>query len=228
MTRATHLILHEDTLFFLSIGNCRVTFLIPLFVWENMMLSDWRLMRARILIAIATTLVTVLSAGIVNGQSKPSQVDSVTTTAATILNATEAQKIFPASVFFKGQTAPTQGRNSGGLRLADQRLVLFALVDNSGYSSQDQGRYQAYLLTEASLLIDGHRLAPGAYGCGFANGDNFVVMDLAGHELLLAHSKRDTEMRRPTPLQIQAAEESGIYKLYSGRNFIPFRVAASD
>jgi hypothetical protein len=184
-------------------------------------------MRTRISIAIATLLVTVLSARILNGQLKPSQADSATTTPATILNATEAQKIFPASVFFKGQTAPVQGRNSSGLRLADQRLVLFALVDNSGYSSQDQGRYQAYLLTEASLVIDGHRLAPGAYGCGFTAGDIFVVMDLAGNELFLAHSKRDTEMRRPNPLQIQAAEP-GLYKLYSGRNFVPFRVAAKD
>lgn len=180
-------------------------------------------MRARIIIAIAALFVIVLPAGIIKGQSKSSPSDPTT-----ILNATEAQKIFPSSVFFKGQTAPTQGRNSGGLRLADQRLVLFALVDNSGYSSQDQGRYQAYLLTETWLVFDGHRLAPGAYGCGFVNGDNFVVMDLAGHELFLAHSKRDTEMRRPTPLQIQAAEEPATYKLYSGRNFVPFQVDAKD
>jgi hypothetical protein len=180
-------------------------------------------MRPRIL--IATLLVTALPSGIVNGQSKPSHAESAITT-ATILNATEAQKIFPTSVFFKGQTAPIQGRNSGGLRLPDQRLVLIALVDNSGYSSQDQGRYQAYLLTEAWLEIDGHRLAPGAYGCGFAGGDIFVVMDIAGSELFLAHSKRDTDMRRPTPLQIQAADESGLYRLYSGRNFVTLRVAA--
>jgi hypothetical protein len=175
---------------------------------------------------IATLLVTVLPFGIVNGQLNPSQVESATTSPTAILNATEAQKIFPTSVFFKGQTAPVQARNSGGLRLADQRLVLIALVDNSGYSSQDQGRYQAYLLTEAWLEIDGHRLAPGAYGCGFAGGDIFVVMDISGNELFLAHSKRDTDMRRPTPLQIQAADESGLYRLYSGRNFVTFRVAA--
>jgi hypothetical protein len=180
-------------------------------------------MRPRIL--IAALLLFVPSAGTVNGQMKPSQGESTNTSTATILNATEAQKIFPTSVFFKGQTAPVQGRNSGGLRLADHRLVLIALVDNSGYSSQDQGRYQAYLLTESWLEIDGRRLAPGAYGCGFAGEDTFVVMDIAGNELLLAHSKRDTEMRRPTPLQIQA-DESGLYRLYSGRNFVTFRVAA--
>jgi hypothetical protein len=175
---------------------------------------------------IAALLATFLSAGTVNGQLKPSQAESANTSPTTILNATEAQKIFPTSVFFKGQTAPIQGRNSGGLRLPNQRLVLIALVDNSGYSSQDQGRYQAYLLTEAWLEIDGYRLSPGAYGCGFASGDIFVVMDIAGNELFLAHSKRDTDMRRPTPLQIQTADESGLYRLYSGRNFVTFRVAA--
>lgn len=177
---------------------------------------------------IATLLPFILLVGTVNGQSKSSQPELAVTSSATILNATEAQKIFPTSVFFKGQTAPVQGRNSGGLRLANQKLVLVALVDNSGYSSQDQGRYQAYLLTEAWLEIDGHRLAPGAYGCGFAGEDTFVVMDIAGNELLLAHSKRDTEIRRPIPLQIQTAAESGLYRLYSGRNFVTFRVAPKN
>ena len=177
---------------------------------------------------ISTLLVTISCVGIASGQSKPAPAASAISSSTTILNAAEAQKIFPTSVFFKNQTAPIQGRNSSGLRLADQSLVLIALVDNSGYSSQDQGRYQAYLLTEAWLEIDGHRLAPGAYGCGFADGDTFVVMDIAGHELLLAHSKRDIDIRRPTPLQIQPADESGLYRLYSGRNFVTFRVASKD
>ena len=68
-------------------------------------------------------------------------------------------------------------------------------------------RYQAYLLAEASLEIDGHRLAPGAYGCGFITGDSFVVMDIAGHDLFLAHSNHDADMRRPMPLQILTAGE---------------------
>jgi hypothetical protein len=183
-------------------------------------------MRTRM--SIATLLVTVLFAVSANGQAKPSQAPSSMTSASTILNATEAQKIFPPSVFFKGLTAPTQGRNSGGLRVADQKLMLVALVDNSGYSSQDQGRYQAYLLTEASLEIDGHPLAPGAYGCGFTSGDTFVVMDVGGHELFLAHSKHDPDIKRPMPLQILAADQSGLYRLYSGRNFVTFRVAAKN
>ena len=41
-------------------------------------------------------------------------------------------------------------------------------------------------------------------------------------------SKRDAEIRRPMPLQIQASGESGFYRLYSGRNFVTFRVAATN
>jgi hypothetical protein len=172
---------------------------------------------------ISALFMTILFSGIAGGQSAPSQPAS-----ATVLSAAEAQKLFPASVFFKGQTAPTQGRNSSGVRLADQRLVLVALVDNSGYSSQDQGKYQAYLITEAHLEIDGHTLAPGAYGCGFSAGDSFVTMDIGGHDLFVAHSKHDTEMRRPIPLQIQATDEPGLYRLYAGRNFIVFRIAKDE
>ena len=167
-------------------------------------------MRIRMLIAALLTI--ALFTGIVEALAAPAQTASGVPSSATVLNATEVQKIFPASVFFKGQTASIQGRNSGGVRLADQRLVLdLKRVDNSGYSSCSvQERYQAYLITETTLDIDGHKLSPGAYGCGFITGDNFVVMDLGGHDLFLAHSKRDADMHRPTPLQIQtAAGEAG-------------------
>ena len=59
-------------------------------------------------------------------------------------------------------------------------------------------------------------------------GISFRVMDIGGHELFLAHSKHDADIRRPMPLQILAADESGLYRLYSGRNFVTFRVAAKN
>jgi hypothetical protein len=178
-------------------------------------------------ILVAALFITAFSLTTANPEALPAQSVSAASSPATILNATEAQKIFPATVFFKGQTAPIQARNSGGVRLADKSLVLISLVDTSGYSSQVQERYQAYLITETALEIDGHTLAPGAYGCGFIAGDSFVVMDLSGHDLFIARSKHDDDMRRPTPLQILAATgETGSYRLYAGRNFITFGVHA--
>jgi hypothetical protein len=145
---------------------------------------------------------------------------------ASVLNAEETAKIMPASVFFRGQSASVQGRNSGGIRFGDKSLMLVSLIDTSGYSSQVQEKYQAYLITESAVDIDGHRLAPGAYGCGFLSGDNFIVMDLGGHDLFTAHSTHDVDLRRPSPLQVVVSPTvPGDYRLYAGRNYISFRVA---
>jgi hypothetical protein len=146
-----------------------------------------------------------------------------------VLSAVEAGKIFPASVFFKGQTASVQSRNSGGVRFGDKSLMIVSLIDTSGYSSQVQEKYQAYLMTESAVEIDGHRLAPGAYGCGFVSGDSFVVMDIGGHDLFTAHTMRDAGLRRPTPLQVtKAPDTAGGYRLYAGRSYVTFRAVAGN
>jgi len=106
--------------------------------------------------------------------------------------------------------------------------MLVSLVDSSGYSSQVQEKYQAYLITESAIDIDGHRLAPGAYGCGFVN-NGFLVMDIGGHDLFTAHTIHDENLHRPTPLQIMAApNEAGKYRLYAGRNFVTFQIARGN
>lgn len=144
---------------------------------------------------------------------------------ATLLKPAEAAALLPPTVFFQGKTAPVQGRNSGGIRFEDKSLMLVSLVDTSGYSSQVQEKYQAYLITESPLDIDGHRLSPGAYGCGFISS-GFIVMDIGGHDLFTANASRDSDLRRPTPLQVMAAPDgAGRYRLYAGRNFVSFRMA---
>src|SRR6202165_3903766 len=55
-------------------------------------------------------------------------------------------KIFPERVFFRGQSAPVQFRNSGGVHFADDLYVLAGIVDSSGYSTGIREKYQAYLL----------------------------------------------------------------------------------
>jgi hypothetical protein len=146
--------------------------------------------------------------------------------APVVLHAADAGPVMPATVFFKGQSAPIQARNSGGLKTAEGAYVLAALVDTSGYSSQVQEKYQAYLITERALTIDGHRLEPGAYGVGFIAEDTFLVMDLGGHDLFKAHSLKDASLRRPTPLQVMPAG-GGEYRLYAGRTYVGFSLAAS-
>src|SRR5262249_55202194 len=133
----------------------------------------------------------------------------------------------PATVFFQGKSAPVQGRNSGGIRFEDNSLMLVSLIDTAGYSSQVQEKYQAYLITESTIEIEGHRLAPGAYGCGFLSDGNFIVMDIGGHDLFTAEATHDGDLHRPTPLQVMASpNEPGKYRFYEGRNFVRFWIAS--
>lgn len=141
-----------------------------------------------------------------------------------ILKASEVgDKLFPDKVFFRGQTATVQGRNSGGVRYADGFLVLAALVDSSGYSSGLKEKYQGFLITEVPLEIAGQTLKPGQYGFGFVEGNNFVVMDVGANDLLKVSSAKDADMKRPVPLQIVAEGGAGKYRLYKGRDYVEFQ-----
>jgi hypothetical protein len=147
-------------------------------------------------------------------------------TGVKVLTAPEAAKFLPEAVFFRGQSASIQARNSGGVQFSKDALFLVSLVDTSGYSSAVQEKYQAYLITESPISIEGHRLAPGAYGCGFLAADTFIVMDIGGHDLFTVHSSEDAGLRRPTPLQVLASPAGGGYRLYVGRKFVNFVEAA--
>lgn len=143
----------------------------------------------------------------------------------TVLKAAEVgNKIFPDKVFFRGQSAPVQARNTAGVKYADGFFVLAGLVDNSGYSSGIREKYQAYLITEVTLEVGGQTLKPGAYGVGFLDADKFIAMDLGANDLFTASSKKDSDMKHPVPLQIVAGD-GGTYRLYKGRDFVEFHRA---
>ncbi len=131
-------------------------------------------------------------------------------------------KLFPDSVFFRGQSAPVQMRNTGGVHFADDVYMLAGMVDNSGYSSGLRQKYQAYLLTEVPLQFGGQTLKPGAYGFGFLEGNKFIVLDLGANELFQIASQRDADIKRPTPFQIASTSEAGKFRLYMGREFVEF------
>lgn len=145
-----------------------------------------------------------------------------------VLHPPDLTNILPATVFFRGQSASTQARNSGGVRFADGALMLAALVDNSGYSSGIQEKYQAYLITEVALNFGGQRLEPGSYGAGIVRtgGDlKFVVMNLAAQDVFQTAAANDAKLHRPTPLQVVEGSGAGKYRLYLGRNYVDFERA---
>ena len=82
-------------------------------------------------------------------------------------------KLLPETVFFRGQTAPVQLRNSAGVRFSDDLYTLAVIVDSSGYSSGIREKYQGYLITEVALDFGGQTVQPGAYGFGFLSGGKF-------------------------------------------------------
>ena len=145
-----------------------------------------------------------------------------------VLRPADLAKILPGSVFFRGQSATTQGRNSGGVRYADGYFTFAALVDNSGYSTGIQEKYQAYFITEVPITIGGHALAPGAYGTGIikaSGAPQFVVLDIGAHDLFTTEAVNDAKLHRPTPLQVTEGDALGKYRLYFGRNYVEFERA---
>ncbi|HWG21197.1 MAG TPA: hypothetical protein VG225_11765 [Terracidiphilus sp.] len=140
----------------------------------------------------------------------------------TILKPADTQKLLPASVYYKGQSAPSQLRNSGGVKFSDGYYVLATLVDTSGYSSDVQSKYQGYFITEVPLKIGGQDLPAGVYGVGFIGGDKFVVTDVGAHDVLTVNSANDPGLKRPTPLQVTTDPGGGGFRLYAGRRYVIF------
>ncbi len=138
--------------------------------------------------------------------------------AGTVLKAADAEKILPDKVYYKGLSATTQLRNSGGVKFADGYYVLSTMVDTSGYSSDVQAKYQAYFIAEVPIKLGGHALAAGVYGIGFV-GDKLLVTDVGAHDLFSVPSTQDDQIKRPTPLQV-IADPAGGFRLYSLRKYV--------
>jgi hypothetical protein len=141
--------------------------------------------------------------------------------AATLLKPADMANLLPATVFYRGQSATTQVRNSGGVKFADGYFVLASMVDTSGYSTGVAAKYQAYFITEVPIRIGGQKLSPGAYGVGFIADHKFVVTDLGAHDVFTVSSNTDSDLKRPMPLQVLADPAHG-FRLYSGREYVRF------
>jgi hypothetical protein len=138
----------------------------------------------------------------------------------TVLKPADTQKLLPTNVYYRGQQAPTQLRNSGGVKFADGFYVLATLVDTSGYSTGVQSKYQAYFITEVPVKVGGENLPAGIYGAGFV-GDKFVLTDVGAHDVLSISSGEDAGLKHPLPLQV-VADPAGGFRLYAGRKYVIF------
>jgi hypothetical protein len=138
-----------------------------------------------------------------------------------VLKPADTGKLLPASVFYRGQSATTQLRNSGGVKFDDGFFVLATLVDTSGYSTGVAAKYQAYFIAEVPIKIGGQDLPAGVYGVGFVEDNKFLVTDVGAHDVLTVDSASDEALKRPVPLQV-LSDPAGGYRLYSGRKYVVF------
>ena len=139
-----------------------------------------------------------------------------------VLTADQLKQAVPSVYFFRGQSATVQIRNSGGLRVGKDSLVLAALVDTGGYATDVKQKYQGLFISEVKLNVGGSSLAPGEYGFGFNADGKFRVMDVAANDLFATDIKNDNDLKHPVPLKL--VEESGEYRLYAGRKYVVIKV----
>jgi len=180
-------------------------------------------MRSRTLVCLLSAM--LLAAAAVSLAQPQAATNSAPVKEGLLTASDVGNKLLPEKVFFRGQIAPVQARNTGGVRYADGFLVFAGLVDSSGYSTAIREKYQAYLINEMPIEIGGQTLKPGAYGIGFLEGNKFVVMDIGANDVLQAASVKDAEMKRPVPLQFTAGSGPGNYRLYHGRDYVEFHRA---
>jgi hypothetical protein len=180
-------------------------------------------MRVRPLFGILAAVVLAAAGG---SFARPQAATNSAPVKEAVLTAAEVgNKLLPEKVFFRGQIAPVEARNTGGVRYADGFLVFAGLVDSSGYSTGIREKYQAYLINEVPIEIGGQTLKPGAYGIGFLEGNKFVVMDIGANDVLQVTSVKDAELKRPVPLQFTGTAGAGNYRLYHGRDYVEFHRA---
>lgn len=137
-----------------------------------------------------------------------------------ILKPDELKQLIPTNYFFADRTAPVQARNSAGVRFSNDKLLLVALVDTSGYSTAIKQKYQGLFITETPVGIGDSELKTGAYGFGFSSG-KFLIMDISAGDVLSANAQHDDNVKPAVPLKI--VEQDGNYRLYAGKDFVTLK-----
>jgi hypothetical protein len=164
-------------------------------------------MKKHLMTILAALLVSASIPLMVNAQER-----------AVILTGAELTGVVPPGFYFQGLSATTQTRNSAAARFGRNRRVIAGLVDTSGYSADVRSRYEGFLITDTTVLINGTKLPTGAYGFGFSNDGKLTVMDISGKEVLSATTTRDRSLRRPRPLMMTEDRQGA--RLYSGRDYV--------
>ncbi|HET8781304.1 MAG TPA: hypothetical protein VFM63_02715 [Pyrinomonadaceae bacterium] len=162
--------------------------------------------------------VTVTFLALAGSIASPINFAAVVQDKPVVVTGADLTRLVPASYYFKGQSAPTQMRNTAAVKLGAERFVIVGLVDTSGYSAEVRAKYEGFFITDSPIKVNGESLPTGAYGFGFSNDGKMRVMDIAGNDVLTVSSTNDKDLRRPRPLMMTASEQ-GI-RFYSRRDYV--------
>ena len=131
-----------------------------------------------------------------------------------VLTGDALKRIVPTSFYIAGQSAETQQRNTAAAQIGKDRFIVVGLVDTSGYSTEIQGKYEGFLITDSPVRVGGRLLGTGAYGFGFSKS-GLNIFDLGSRQILTVKVAEDAEMKRPRPLMM-SSDAKGI-RLYKGK-----------
>lgn len=144
---------------------------------------------------------------------------------AEALSKEQVKKVMPTSVFLDGENAPVQLRNAVGLKLESGKLVLVALVDTSGYSTNYAEKYIGVVLAQGPVMFGMNKIHPGAYGLGVKKGmmggkesQTFMLYDLGGNQVAAVDAMEDAALRPVTPIQLTSGMTGT--RLYLGRYYV--------
>jgi len=91
----------------------------------------------------------------------------------TVLKASDIKpKLFPESVFFRGQTAPAQMRNTVASISQTISICWPGWWTIPATRPAFARKYQTYLITEVTLQFGAQTLKPGAYGMDLSRAEN--------------------------------------------------------
>ncbi len=127
--------------------------------------------------------------------------------------------------YLEGNAIPTQKRNAALLEKDGGGRLLVGLLDTSGYGTEIQQKYLAFMITEAKVNVGGAELAVGAYGFGLMKPEaeggagKVVFYDVAGHKVAEGTAPHDAMMAQPAPLKVVTAEGQPT-RIYLGKHYV--------
>jgi hypothetical protein len=142
-------------------------------------------------------------------------------------------KVFDGAVpdrfYLETNAIPVQKRNAAFLVAPGGSHILFALLDTSGYSTMVQEKFKGMIITEGKVSVEGDKLSAGSYGFGVVIPSDtaeqtakVILYNQAGEKLTVLTAKKDTQLKRPVPLQV-VVEKGGTAKLYLGRHWLELK-----